>query len=245
MARKTDVPRLWLGLDKHCDPSEPRVKLHGPVRGSSVVWNNNYVGLCTKEASDGEEKHFRLQTIGETIMDDSYIERPSGEGTTNAEGYSEQVRTPRTKNSDNEWLGTVEAGGACIGHVDEVNGLGAKEVEGFVPTRHELLTLVKYFAKTAIEDEYFCFLYACSGSTESRRIAFAWRRVARIKQLLGNSVDQAVDQVYKDFEKTEDQRYWKVFLSGSEQERHAVQEEIWREIESCTDSSNPPLGEID
>ena len=45
------------------------------------------------------------------------------------------ILTPNVVNRDNAWLGPI---GGCIGHVSEVNGAGAEEVPGLVPTRHEL-----------------------------------------------------------------------------------------------------------
>ena len=58
-------------------------------------------------------------------------------------------------NRDN---GLLESIGA-IGYVSEVNGKDAAEVAGFVPTRHELLELVKHWASEIIDYDFkfFCF----------------------------------------------------------------------------------------
>ena len=90
-------------------------------------------------------------------------------------------KTRIVRNSDNDLLLPM---GVC-GSVDEVNGPGAAEIPDFVPTRHELLQLLNFWVKEALDYEYFEFLYAQTGSTELRLIPYAWRRVNRIGELLG------------------------------------------------------------
>jgi len=67
--------------------------------------------------------------------------------------YEAQCQKPRVRNADNEWLGSFGGSGLRIGAVDEVNGSGAAEVVGFIPTRHELLELARYWANVAVEIE--------------------------------------------------------------------------------------------
>ena len=57
--------------------------------------------------------------------------------------YEAQCREPKIRNADNEWLGSPFP----IAAVEEVNGPGAAELAGFVPTRHELLELARYWAR--------------------------------------------------------------------------------------------------
>jgi MacB-like periplasmic core domain len=86
-----------------------------------------------------------------------------------------------------------------------------------VPTRHELIQLVKYWQREALEIEYWWFLFRQVGSSETRRRAFALRRVDRIWNLLGEEeVQQAVDGVYAEFGKNTDAMLWDVFLRGDE-----------------------------
>lgn len=47
-----------------------------------------------------------------------------------------------TQNIDNQWLWPTAG---FIGCVDEVNGVGAQEIPEFVPTRAELIQLLKYW----------------------------------------------------------------------------------------------------
>lgn len=138
-------------------------------------------------------------------------------------------------NQDNEDLHAIGTTRFIIGQVDEVNGAGAVEVAEFVPTRHELLELVKYWTRVALDDQYFTFVYAQTGSTERRRIAFAWRRIDHIGGLLGDEVvDKAVDEATEDFGKTCDPRAWGVFMHGDKGAQRAFQDEVQRELNEHT-----------
>lgn len=118
--------------------------------------------------------------------------------------------------------------GGRIGVVDEVNGLGATEVPGFVPTQHELLELVRYWARVAIEIDWDWFVAATFGSEDIRLEPFAWSRIVRIGDLLGKApVKTVVDEVYADFgERFVDKTYWNIYLHGTEEERAAVRNEL-------------------
>jgi hypothetical protein len=143
------------------------------------------------------------------------------------EGLLKHLENPAVRNADNEFLGQLRGRGFTIGHVDEVNGRGAEEIQGFVSTRHELIELAKYWAKKAIHIEYFWFLYAQSGSSDRRVRAFAWRRVSRIAEIVGKEeVDQVVEQAYGEYGKGRESRAWEVFLNGTEDERSAFREEM-------------------
>lgn len=80
----------------------------------------------------------------------------------------------------------------AVGNVPEVNGFGAEEVSGFIPTRHELLLLARHWADVAIWRNFNDWSNETASSSGWRRIFFAWRRVDRIRTLLG---DDLVDQV--------------------------------------------------
>ena len=94
-------------------------------------------------------------------------------------------------NADNHWLRPI----GNVGHVWEVNGSGARELSDFHPTRHELITLVKYWAETAIEEEYKMLLHSDSRSLKIRRWSFALARVGRICRLLGQEGYEALDEL--------------------------------------------------
>ncbi len=141
-------------------------------------------------------------------------------------------KTRICKNKDNNYLMPLRGRGFLIGAVDEVNGRGAKEVPDFVPTRHELLQLLNFWVKEALDYEYFEFLYAQTGSTELRLIPYAWRRVNRIGELLGEErAKKAVEKAYAEFGKNKNQRDWEIFMHGSSEDSKALQDEIHREME--------------
>jgi len=138
--------------------------------------------------------------------------------------------TKRTivRNSDNDLLLPM----GVLGSVDEVNGPGAAEIPDFVPTRHELLQLLNFWVKEALDYEYFEFLYAQTGSTELRLIPYAWRRINRIGELLGEErAKKAVEEAYAEFGKNKNQRDWEIFMHGSSEDWKALQDEIHREME--------------
>jgi hypothetical protein len=145
--------------------------------------------------------------------------------------FPRDCKNPDVKNADNEWLEAVHAGPFVIGQVDEVNGPGAEEVP-FVPTKHELIQLVKYWTKIAFDIEYFWFLYQQYGSSESRQRNFAWRRIGRIASAMGEAdVKKVIDEISDELVK--ENEGWRVFLRGTSEEREALQKEIERKM--CSD----------
>jgi len=130
-------------------------------------------------------------------------------------------------NSDNELLEPGQ-----YGFVDEVNGPGAEEIQGFVPTRHELIQIVKYWAYVELDLTHLMHVYQQTGSDWLRKTSFAGRRVGRISRILGDDeVKKAVDEVYAEFIKKMDKRLWNVFVNGTAEEQAAVEEEIWRKFD--------------
>ena len=158
------------------------------------------------------------------------------------DAVSEHLKNPVVRNTDNEFLGQLRGPGFTIGHVDEVNGRGAEEIQGFIATRHELIQLAKYWAKKAIDIEYFWFLYEQTGSSDRRIRAFAWRRVSRIAELVGKEVNEAVKQAYDEFgegfKSAEGKRAWNIFLNGTPEERKALQDEVYAEMDTAMSKKN-------
>ena len=96
-----------------------------------------------------------------------------------------------------------------MGNVPEVNGLWAVEIGEFVPTSGELLVIAEHWASVAIERTYVGWANAnVSISTKDwRRIHFAWRRVYRIRALLGDVIDGVIDDQIKKLH-DEDGGHW-------------------------------------
>src|SRR5215510_8641780 len=69
---------------------------------------------------------------------------------------------------------------------DNPFGIGADEVPEFVPTRNELIQLVKYWTKKTIDIDYFYFLWGQAGG-EWRLLGYANSRISKIAYLLGNA----------------------------------------------------------
>lgn len=111
----------------------------------------------------------------------------------------EEAREANCRNADNHDLGHWKH--FPIGDVPEVNGLWAQEVKDFVPTTGELLAIAEHWAGVAIERTYVEWANAnVSISTKDwRRVYFAWRRVYRIRGLLGDVIDRVIDDQIKNF----------------------------------------------
>lgn len=132
---------------------------------------------------------------------------------------------------DSEGLGFWSNRGFTIGYVDEVNGPNSDEMPEFVPTRYELIQLAKYWTTIVIDLRFDYFLYTQTGSSEWRLDAFAWRRVGRIGEILGqDEINKVIDQAYEEYGKKQDPRAWSIFLTGTPEEQQAFQDEIQQKI---------------
>jgi hypothetical protein len=128
-------------------------------------------------------------------------------------------------NADNDALGYTRVGHngrVAIGYVDEVNGEGAEELP-LMPTRHELLVLVRYWAEVEIAYDFeYLFLMESACSSGSRRAGFASRRIARIVELLGwEVVGKAMTEAEDAYGKRQDPKAWAVFCHGTPDEQEA------------------------
>jgi len=130
---------------------------------------------------------------------------------------------------DSEGLGSHGNGRITIGYASEVNGPDSGEVQDFVPTRHELIQLVKYWATLDLDQQFYFFLYTQTGSGERRRREFARRRISRIAAILGaEEVRKAIDEAEQEYGKTIDPRAWSIFMDGTPEDRDAFQDEVQR-----------------
>jgi len=120
-------------------------------------------------------------------------------------------------NSDDDWL-------------DEFNGPGAEEIQGFVPTRHELIQLVKYWAKVELDLDCFMFIDRTKASDLLRQTSFAQRRIGRIAELLrDDEVIKTINEVGAEILKHLDKRHRDIFLNYSEEQREAVRKAVRKE----------------
>ena len=161
-------------------------------------------------------------------------------GETNAAtDYLDGLRESKGSNRDTEGLGTVRvAGGAfIIGSVDEINGAGGEELPNFVPTRHELVQLAKFWAMERLDHDFIWFLYQQTGSSEWRRSVYIDRRLGRLGEILGSeAMDAAWADVVALFRKRSPKitdEDWRVFMDGTNEEQEAWRDKVFREEETA------------
>jgi hypothetical protein len=98
-------------------------------------------------------------------------------------------------------------------------GEGRTDAAGFTPVKHELFQLIKFWYRTAVEIEYFWYLYQCVGS-ERRLRHYANERFNALHALLGDAVtDRAIAEVENEFAKQEDKYFWQAFRTGKDLRR--------------------------
>jgi len=101
-----------------------------------------------------------------------------------------------------------------------------------VPTRDELLQLVKYWSEVKLNEDWFYFCYRQIDCSSIRLKDFARCRIGKIARLLGEEeVVKVIDEVYAEFGKQKDHKLWDIFLNGDEKQWEAVSEETWRKAE--------------
>jgi hypothetical protein len=144
------------------------------------------------------------------------------------------LETPDVVNRDNELLHPW----GRIGRVDEVNGRGAVEMSEFVPTRHELLQLVKYWMGVVLDRAFDGFLYEYSCSEAIRLKPFAMRRIDRIADCCGEDcVRHACREAEDAFAQTVDAEAWQVFRHGTPEEQAAFHDKLSRDVERASDQA--------
>ncbi len=135
---------------------------------------------------------------------------------------------------DNDGLEPIVAGNCIIGGCSEINGSDAVACTEYIPTRHELLQLARYWYDTLLGIHLDWFFLAQSGSYESRMLVYAGRRLDRIAKVIGQ---EATDKVVAEVEAEHQERMgtdWEVFIRGNDEEwevvRARVNEEVRRSI---------------
>lgn len=89
---------------------------------------------------------------------------------------------------ESDGLGAIGNGRIVIGYVPAVNGEEAVLVEDFQPTRHELGVLARHYLDEACSIEFEWRCSRQSGSYEIRMLPFAQRRLAAIREAIGEDV---------------------------------------------------------
>lgn len=158
---------------------------------------------------------------------DGFVDGESGQA-----GAETQKRAI-CKNSDNDDLLPRRNAKFVLGYVDEVNGIGAEEIQAYVPTRKEIRELVKYWYRQVLDNSWFFFIYGQTGSSEWRLGVFADRRIARADAAIGKkAVDAALKEASEEFRTkvVKDDRLWQIFENRAEVGYPAVWDELHKEL---------------
>ena len=121
-----------------------------------------------------------------------------------------------------------------VGYVSEVNGSEAREVPEFVPTRHELIQIAKYWYLRQLDNDFYFFVFAQTGSSEWRENAYANRRINRIAEILPEQeLNQAIEEVERDFKQDKiSDADWDIFKNGTQEQWKSFQEKCWLESQN-------------
>jgi len=115
---------------------------------------------------------------------------------------------------------------------EAIIGQGGTEVPEFIPTRHELLQLVKYWKRKDLFYKWGSFVSSTDGYIDYLIADFASRRIAQIAKLLGEEeVKRAIEEAREEFSRRLDPRRWDIFLHGDKEQWRAVQEEMLQELQ--------------
>jgi hypothetical protein len=136
------------------------------------------------------------------------------------ERYLQDLHAPGLP-PDSDGLGAIRAGNFRIGCAPKVNGDGgALEENGFVPTRHELSIVARYWLEEVLTLNFDWFCYRQAGGSEMRVRPYAYRRLARVERILGADAIKSLErEVMSQRAAKENPWLWKMFLEGEEPAR--------------------------
>jgi hypothetical protein len=119
-----------------------------------------------------------------------------------------------------------------IGYAEEADDQAVEEIATYVPTRDELVRAVRHWQRQILDIGWFVFITGQVGSLDMRRRCYAWNFIAKAAQAIGNeAVHEAIKEVDDKFRsKVNDERLWKIFARGSDDEWQAVQDEMYRKF---------------
>jgi len=137
-------------------------------------------------------------------------------------------------NRDTKGMGAINVSRFIIGCGEPISGQDGNGVPAFVPTFHELRQLASYWMQERIEHDFDWFTYQQTGSSEWRWSIFIFRRLDRLAAILGDHMmhqvrEDAIASFRKRYPKISDDD-WRVFTSGTEEEREAWSARLWEEV---------------
>jgi hypothetical protein len=125
------------------------------------------------------------------------------------------------RNADNDATLPLLPNQCATGYVEE------EEEIPFMPTRHELLQLAVYWVRHVLDIEWSVFLLGQWAIGSSSIRAFAFRRIDRIAEVLGeDAVSKVIETTRSEFGQECDPRYWRIATEATPEEKEALREEI-------------------
>ena len=122
-------------------------------------------------------------------------------------------------------MGPREADPFTIGFAEAIVGEEGLEVLGYVVTRNEILELVRYWATEIFQLDFAYFLYFLY--SEWRTYQYSQPRLNTISELIGGEkVAEACRQAEQAFSRRVDERAWRIFTEGTQEEREQFQKEM-------------------
>ena len=99
-----------------------------------------------------------------------------------------------------------------------------KDCPDYIPTKRELLELVKYWASERLDGMSFCFLWAVAGSDLSGRIIDATRRLNRLAEVLDDEAvfNDAHTQGENEFRTRIGEEDWRILTTNDTAERDRI-----------------------
>lgn len=144
--------------------------------------------------------------------------------------------------SDSEGVGCWGNSRLVVGYVSEVNGPDACDVPEFVPTKHELIQIAKYWLLCLLDNDFYFFVHGQTSSTEWRINIYSNRRINRIAEILPEQeLNEALEEAERDFkqDKKISDDDWDVFKNGTQEQWDSYRERLWREFESQQSDPSP------
>lgn len=125
-----------------------------------------------------------------------------------------------------DYLAPLNNGNVVIGYVPEIHGEDAAGCPGYVPTRHELRQLARYWAGVGLDFRLDCCFLQMVCGTGSRRAAYAGTRLSRMAEVIGeDAVRQEEDAAAEEVRRRLGPDLLHVFTRGSLEEEMRVYED--------------------
>ena len=97
----------------------------------------------------------------------------------------------------------------------------------YVPSRHELLQLARYWVRETLSFPVNFHLFGFTGSYESKLVALGGERLRQLETVLGaEAVQSVVKQVEDEYRWGLGDRLWEIFTKGTQEELEAARDEI-------------------